>query len=276
MYNEDNDERFPRTQETLNAGEPSFISYWSTHYYQASLDIYIAMGKGGVTSSGQAGNKDGVWFDPSDPDKDIPVMWGSFCNNGLVTGTNRALTQITSPAHTIVSTLRTDDYSDFTIGGPIPDPLPLSNPDDPFWQSNFFDICLNPWGAGDGVGSTDPFYWPNGKATPPADLFPRAPHTDATDGSYWSNGIDGRFFQHFSNGVQPRYPGGQLYLFVDGHVAFLPFARTYLGVNDNMWSTDQDTPLPIALEGRSGHAAAHRPGGSIRTRRCPLLWRGAE
>ena len=247
MYNADYDEKFPRTQETLNPDEPTFISYWSTHYYQESLNVYISMGKGGVNSNGGASAKDNVWFDPSDPDKDIPVMWGSFVNNGLVTGTNRSLSDITAPANTIVSTLRTRNYVEFTTSGPLPNPIPVSNVNDPFWQSNFFDICLNPWGAGDHSGSTDPFYWGNGKATPPADLFPHAPHTDATDSSYWSNGIDGRYFQMYP-GDKPRYGNGQLYLFVDGHSKYMPFASTYKGVNDNMWSTNQDTALPLTLQ----------------------------
>lgn len=265
MYNQDNDEHFPRTQETLTPGEPSFISYWSAHYYQACLNVYITMGKGGVNSSGQAGDKDNVWFDPSDPEREQPAIWGSFCNNGLVTGTQRDLAQISSPAHTILSTLRTADWEHFVdwaagygasppdcAADNVPSPLPVSNPDAPFWQSNYFDICLNPWGAGENpaAGNTDVFYWGNGHATPPADLFPTAPHTDKTDGSYWSNGIDGRYFASIpcsSFGATPpmRYPAGQLYLFVDGHVALMPFVKTYAGVNDNMWSTDQDDRLSL-------------------------------
>jgi prepilin-type N-terminal cleavage/methylation domain-containing protein len=242
LYCQDYDELFPRTQETLGPGEPSFISYWSVHYYQASLDPYIRMGKGGVNANGQAGDKSSVWFDPGDPDRNIPVLWGSFCNNGLVSGTSRSLSQITRPAHTVFSTLRTKDWSWFTTRKAVPNPLPVSDPNDPFWQSNFFDICLNPWGANDRAGSSDPFYWPNGKATAPGDLFPKYPHTDLTDGSRWSRGIDGRFFDRYPSDT-PRYGAGQLYLFCDGHVAFMPFAQTYRGVNDNMWSTDQETPV---------------------------------
>jgi prepilin-type N-terminal cleavage/methylation domain-containing protein len=275
-YNQDNDEKFPRTQESLGPGEPGFISYWSTHYYQESLNAYITMGKGGVNSSGQAGNKASVWFDPADPEKDQPSMWGSFANNGLVTGTTRALSQITAPGHTIVSTLRTDDWEHFVdwSGGyaqstpdcaadNIPNPLPVGNSNDPFWESNYFDICLNPWGAGEdpAAGATDPFYWEFGHATPPADLFPNAPHTDATDKSYWSNGIDGRYSgsvpcSHFGKTPPMQFPGGQLYLFVDGHVSFMPFARTYAGVNDNMWSIDQDTQLPACWQTGGGGCSA--------------------
>jgi prepilin-type N-terminal cleavage/methylation domain-containing protein len=265
MYNQDYDEHFPRTQETLTVGEPSFISYWSTHYYQECLNVYITMGEGGVNSSGSAGNKASVWFDPADPEKDQPSMWGSFCNNGLVTGTLRDLSQITSPSQTIISTLRTPQWEYFVdwaagyeqnppdcSGDAVPNPLPVSDPSNPFWQSNYFDICLNPWGALEDPlsGSTDVFYWPLGHATPPADLFPDAPHSDRSDRSYWSNGIDGRYFGSIpcsTLGPQPpiRYFSGQLYLFVDGHVAFMPFARTYQGINNNMWSTDQATQLSM-------------------------------
>lgn len=276
MYNQDNDEYFPRTQETLTPGEPSFISYWSAHYYQACLNVYITMGKGGVNASGQSGNKDSVWFDPADLEKEQPAMWGSFCNNGLVTGTMRQLSQITSPGNTIISTLRTSDWEHFVDWAAgyeanppdcgadnIPNPLPVSNPNNPFWSSNFFDICLNPWGANEdpATGPTDVFYWKNGKATPPADLFPNAPHTDRTDLSYWSNGIDGRYFglipcSKFGSNPPIQFSPGQLYLFCDGHVAFMPFAKTYEGVNNNMWSTDQETQLPICWQnGGSGCAS---------------------
>lgn len=268
MYNQDYDEKFPRTQESLGPGEPGFISYWSAHYYQNSLNPYITMGEGGVNSQGQAQNKWSVWFDPADLEKDQPAMWGSFCNNGLVTGTTRQLSQITAPGNTIISTLRTNNWEHFVdwaagyeqatpdcAADNIPLPLPVSNPDDPFWQSNFFDICLNPWGANEdsATGPTDPFYWKYGKAVPPADLFPNAPHTDATDLSYWSNGIDGRYFGDIpcsSFGPTPptQFPNGQLYLFVDGHVAFMPFADTYQGVNNNMWSVDQNTQLPLCWQ----------------------------
>ena len=266
MYLQDNDEHFPRTQETLGPGEPSFISYWSAHYYQACLNAYITMGKGGITGAGQSGDKEGVWFEPADLEGQMqPVLWGSFCNNGLVTGTLRQLSQITAPGHTILSTLRTGEWEYFVdwqygyganpsspdcAADAIPNPLPLSNPNDPFWQSNFFDICLNPWGAGEdpGSGPTDVFYWKLGHATPPGDLFPNAPHTDQTDGSFWSNGIDGRYFGNIpcsQYGAVPttQFHGIQLYLTVDGHVAAMPFVNTYLGVNDNMWSVDQDTQL---------------------------------
>jgi prepilin-type N-terminal cleavage/methylation domain-containing protein len=276
MYNQDYDEKFPRTQETLDPGEPGFINYWNTHYYEASLDTYITMNKGGVTSSGGGGDKGSVWFDPSDPEKDEASMWGSFCNNGLVTGTNRTLAQITAPSNTIISAERTTDWNQFTDWSSgyastgnasgcsqdaIPNPLPVSNENDPFWYSNYFDICLNPWGAQEdptgqnGSATLDVFYWGKGKATPPADLFPTAQHTDASDGSYWSNGVEGRYFGAGSSdpvpcspyGATPPmvYPGGSLFLFVDGHAKFMPFTSTYKGVNDNMWSTDQDTVLPL-------------------------------
>lgn len=276
MYNQDNDEMFPRTQESLGPGEPGFINYWSAHYYQACLNVYITMGKGGVNSAGQPGDKESVWFEPADSEKNQPAMWGSFCNNGLVTGTTRSLSQITSPGNTILSTLRTSSWEYFVdwaegyeqptpdcAADGIPNPLPVNNPNDPFWQSNFFDICLNPWGANEdgATETTDPFYWPNGKATPPADLFPNAPHNDATDRSYWSNGIDGRYFgsipcSPYGQTPNMQYPNGQLYLFCDGHAAFMPFAQTYQGVNKNMWSTDQDTELPSCWQTGGGGCTA--------------------
>jgi prepilin-type N-terminal cleavage/methylation domain-containing protein len=266
MYNQDYNEHFPRTQETLTPGEPSFISYWSAHYYQECLNVYIELGKGGVNSTGQPGDKEGVWFEPADLEGEAqPAMWGSFCNNGLVTGTQRQLSQISAPSHTILSTLRTGEWEYFVdwkagyeatptdcSSDAIPNPLPVSNPNDPFWSSNFFDICLNPWGANEDplTGPTDVFYWKLGHATPPSDLFPNAPHSDRTDKSYWSNGIDGRYFgsipcSMYGPSPPTQFPGGQVYLMVDSHVAFMPFVNTYFGINNNMWSTDQDTQLSM-------------------------------
>src|SRR5579871_6046367 len=74
MYSGDWDEKFARTQTSDNPGVPGYISWWSTHYYEAALDAYIKDGRGGVNSSGDESDRSNVWWDPSDPDKSDPAM----------------------------------------------------------------------------------------------------------------------------------------------------------------------------------------------------------
>lgn len=230
LYLQDYDEQFPRTQETLTAGEPSFISWWSTHYYQESLNPYIRNGKGGVNGAGQKTGRGSVWYEPSDPLKDDPAMWGSFACNGLITGVTRRLSDITAPASTVLMSLRSAQWPQF-IGITPPNPLPVSNPNDPFWTSDWWDICINPWGKNS--PTTGPYYWGKGKATPPCTLFPQ----DSACGD-WDQGIDGRYTGVPNN--SPRYGKGQTYNFVDGHSKFMSFEQTYRATNNNMWSTDQN------------------------------------
>lgn len=230
LYLQDYDEMFPRTQETLTPGEPSFISWWSTHYYQESLNPYIRNGKGGVNGSGQVTGRGSVWYEPSDPLKDEPAMWGSFTNNGLVTGVTRHLSDISAPASTVLSTLRSAQWKEF-IGITPPTPLPTSDPNNPFWSSDWWDICINPWGKDS--PQDGPYYWSKGKATPPCAKFPN----DAACGD-WDQGIDGRYTGTPNN--KPRYGSGQTYNFVDGHAKWMPFDQTYKAANNNMWSTSQN------------------------------------
>jgi prepilin-type N-terminal cleavage/methylation domain-containing protein len=105
MYATDNDDVFPRTMDTAT-GFPETISWWAVHNYQAALDAYIRNGRGGVNSSGLSPSKGSVWFDAADPDRNIPVMWGSYSNNGFMTGTSRVLTSIEEPSRTIYKGLR--------------------------------------------------------------------------------------------------------------------------------------------------------------------------
>ena len=170
LYTGDYDGFFPRTQETLGTDEPGYISYQSEHYYEKSLDPYIKNGVGGVNGKGERTGRAGIWYDPADPLKDLPAMWGSFANNGLVTGVTLNESGITNPANTIVNLQRTADWAAF-IGIAPPNPLPISNPNDDFWASDWWDICINPWFKGlSSADTVNPYHWTHGKATPPSTL----------------------------------------------------------------------------------------------------------
>lgn len=225
MYNTDNDGYFPRTMETVSTGFPVTVSWWAIQNYQGALNPYIQTSKGGVGEDGLARGKAGVWFDPADPDAWIPAMWGSFVDNGLITGVARKDTRIPSPSETVYATLRERHWAKVT-GNAVPDPLPVSNPDDPFWTSMFFDMCLDPWSTDNDEGGR--FHWSKGTAAPPAGLFP-----DDPDAVAWDRVIDGRCPDLAER--RTRYPGGQPYSFCDGHVEVMRFEATYAGPSGNMW-----------------------------------------
>lgn len=264
MYCGDWDEMFARTQTTDGPGVPGYISWWSTAYYEQALNAYIKDGKGGVNGSDVQGNRQSVWWDPSDPDKPDPPMWGSLRNNGLITGTSRTLSQVTAPAHTIFFTLHVEHWKDYECennGGPgnpscEPSPLPVSNPNNPFWWSDYFDICLNPWSYAS--RPTDTFYWQKGLASPPCEKFPNDPNcifeyqsidgrcctlppaaAGAASAGGWSLPTAGPFTNFPPE--HPRYAGGHPFAFMDGHVKVMSFDPTYVSARDNMWSADQDT-----------------------------------
>ena len=235
MYSSDWDEKFARTQTSDSPGVPGYISWWSVAYYEEALNAYIKDGKGGVNSGDIQGDRGSVWWDPSDPDKSDSPMWGSIRNNGLVTGVSRSLPEITAPSHTILMTLRVERWKDYECAtGPAagcePNPLPVNNPNDPFWYSDYFDICLNPWSYAS--NPSDPYYWANGLASPPCEKFPNDPtcihEYKSIDGRYWSFPPE-----------HPRYAGGHPFAFLDGHVKVLSFDATYVSPSNNMWSTNQ-------------------------------------
>jgi len=234
MYAGDWDEKFARTQTSDNPGVPGYISWWSTGYYEEALNAYIKNGKGGVNAGGVEGDRGSVWWDPSDPDKADPTMWGSVRNNGLITGTARSLPDLTAPAHTIFMTLRVErwkDYQEATNSSfHYPNPIPVNNPNDPFWYSDYFDICLNPWSYTS--KPSDTYYWGKGLAAPPCDKYPGDPECiyeyASIDGRYWNDPPE-----------HPRYAGGHPFAFMDGHVKIASFDATYVSPADNMWSTNQ-------------------------------------
>ena len=237
MYSGDADGRYARTQTSDGPGVPGYISWWSTAYYEEALNAYIKNGVGGVNAQDQQGNRSGVWWDPSDPDKSDPPMWGSIRNNGLVTGVSRSEADISKPAGTIFFTLHIERWKDYQCSAPWnspsgcePNPLPINNPNDPFWFSDYFDICLNPWSSAS--NPTDTYYWGKGLASPPCEKFP----TDPTCINEYRS-IDGRYWNFPPE--HSRYPGGHPFAFLDGHVKMLSFDSTYVSPASNMWSTAQ-------------------------------------
>ncbi|MEM7806583.1 MAG: type II secretion system protein [Planctomycetota bacterium] len=226
MYANDEGQWFPRTMVT-DTGFPETISWWRFDSYQAALEKYILQERGGVDDTGDTRGRRTVWFDPADPDQDLPAMWGSFVDNGFLTGVPRKIVQVPDSSNKIMMTLRTRNWTEATIAPPSP--LPLADKDDPFWTSEFFDVCVDPWSDSNVV--TDPFHWTLGQAAPPLSLFPSDP--EATE---WDQPIDGRRPEHEG---KSRYGEKQWYSFVDGFVRALTFEETYDSVENNMWSVSR-------------------------------------
>lgn len=208
MYLQDFDERFPMTMYPIN-GVPSTINYWAIHSYQASLEAYIKMDRGHR-------NKQNVWWDPSDPDRSLAAMWGSFTDNGLITGVPRSLADINTPAGTVYAILRGDPWTQLT-GVTPPNPLPINDPNHPFWYSEFFDMCLDPWD--DTTDTNHPYHWSKGEASPPCSMFPN--NSNCTE---WDQQI-----------AKKRYNGSVLVLYTDSHGKASRFEATYRSPQDNEW-----------------------------------------
>jgi prepilin-type N-terminal cleavage/methylation domain-containing protein len=227
MYCDANKERFPSTMEVGADGMPTTINYWDITAYQAALDEYISGMRGGVREDGSERDKKNVWYDPADPDRDVKAMLGSFTDNGMITGVGAKLRDIQRTSSCVFATLRHGKWSE-VVGVTVPDVLPVSSPDDPFWSSEYFDMCLDPWS--ESTSTSDPYFWRNGRAAPPQELFPGAAGATA-----WAQQIDGRHLT-MSPARRGRYGEGQWYSFCDGHVEFLRFERTYQAIEANFWS----------------------------------------
>ncbi len=233
MYAGDHDDVVPRTMDT-SGGFPTTISWWAVGNYQRALEPYLKMGRGGVEAGGASGGKGSVWFDPADPDRNVPAMWGSYANNGFMTGMDRNLSTVEAPSSTVYSALRIADWSR-AVGRPVPNPLPVNDANDPFWSSEFFDICFDPWAA-DRTNVASPYHYSKGKAAPPCSRFPNEAGCEDWNGQLegeWSESLHGLPRAARGDG---RYGKTQLFSFVDGHAKALPFAATYRSPADNMWS----------------------------------------
>lgn len=227
-YLGDHRDAYPQTMETVSAALPTTVSWWAIHNYQTALEPYMQQDRGGVEADGRARGKKSVWFDPADPDRDEPAMWGSFSDNGLITGAQRRDGQIRRPAATVFSTLRHADWSR-VVGVAIPAPLPTTDPDHPFWVSEYFDMCFDPWA--ESPDPAHPYHWARGRAAPPRSLFPGDSYAED-----WDRQIDGRSLLIEDN--RPRYGHGQPYAYCDGHVGFHAFERTYAAPESNDWDIE--------------------------------------
>ncbi|MCC5822109.1 MAG: type II secretion system GspH family protein [Phycisphaerales bacterium] len=230
-YNNDHRERFPRTMLVdPDTGLPETIGWWELDSYQRALEAYMDTPTGGVDRGGRETSRSSVWFDPADPDRLEPAMWGSFSDNGLITGVPRRLSEIWSPSGVVYQTLREKQWS-LVVDAPVPPTLPVDNPDDPFWASDFFDLCLDPWS--ESPDPSDPYHWSRGRAIP-------ASNTDHPDRDEWDEEIDGR--SPLIPGNALRYRGGQFYSFIDASVRLMPFEETYRRPGADMWSIRPWTP----------------------------------
>ncbi len=207
MYSDDYDGYFPRIQASDGNGNWTVVSWWAVHFYQQALDPYIKMGRGTT-------NKQNVWWDPSDPSRTMPYMWGSFIDNGLLTCNNTSETAIEKPSETVFSALRATAWDVATGTAPLPSPAPPAT--DPFWTSEYFDFGVDPYEKSD---PTSPYWWSHGKIFPPCSLFPNDPAC-----ADWEPLLDTH-----------RYANQSPYTFVDGHVKVMSFAQTYKSSDDNMW-----------------------------------------
>ena len=207
MYTDDYDGYFPRIQSSDGQGNWDVNSWQAVYFYQQALDSYIKMGRG---TRDQAN----VWWGPSDPSKNMPYMWGSFIDNGLLTCNNTNMSSVDKPAETVYSALRAKDWDVVTGAAPLPSPTPP--PNDPFWTSEYFDFGVDPYEKSD---PASPYWWSHGKIFPPCSLFPA--DSDCAD---WESSLDTH-----------RYAGRAPYAFVDGHVKALRFADTYHSPDDNLW-----------------------------------------
>ena len=231
MYASDNNDFTPRAED-VSTGVPVAIGWWSTNQFQRALDPYIRTGVGGVGADGQPRGRRSVWYDPSDPDKNLPAMWSSFLSNGQLSVPMRTITSVGSPSETIWMTLRQRDWARVTEAPP--NPLPVGDPNHPFWVSDYFDACVDPWIKDAPSGS--PFAWNTGNVPPPCTLFEgRVPVCDD-----WNSVVDGQWALNLHGtprrtDVPQRYAGGLPIAFIDGHVRVMHFARTFRAPDDNMW-----------------------------------------
>ncbi|MFN7171349.1 MAG: prepilin-type N-terminal cleavage/methylation domain-containing protein [Fimbriimonadaceae bacterium] len=233
MYSDNNDDMYARTMAIGPTGATT-ISWWAVNNFQRALDPYIKSGRGGVESNGLSPNKGSVWFDPADPDRNLDVMWGSYLQNGFMTAMDRSRSSISEPSATVLAALRIGGWPR-AVGEPVPRPLPLSNPNHPFWSSEFFDLCIDPWDE-DTNDLNSPYHWSKGRAAPPCSHFPAAPGcedwNDVVDGE-WNENLDGLPVEKKGTG---RYGNTPPFIFADGSVRTMPFARTYQSPENNMWS----------------------------------------
>ncbi|RYG31851.1 prepilin-type N-terminal cleavage/methylation domain-containing protein [bacterium] len=236
LYANDHEDVLPRTMDTAS-GFPVTVSWWAVGNYQKALDPYIRSGRGGVEEGGTSRGKGSVWFDPADPDANVPAIWGSYANNGFMTGMHRNLGTVEDHSGTVHSALRIGSWAK-AVGRPVPNPLPTASPEDPFWSSEFFDICFDPWNP-NRDDEASPYHFAKGKAAPPCSRFPSEPGCQD-----WNVQLEGEW-NELLHGLprtahrDGRYGKAQLFNFTDGHAKSLPFPATFRSATENMWSVSK-------------------------------------
>jgi prepilin-type N-terminal cleavage/methylation domain-containing protein len=227
MYTQDNGSWLPRIADGPRfSDEPSPPSAFATENFRAAVDRYIYMTDQPINPTDPRRSTPGdVWFDPADPDRNLPAMWGSFVMNGLLTAVPRKDSNVANPTATVYATLREKNWTDVVDVDPPLD-LPVGAPEHPFWRSDYFRVALGPWA--DSTDAANPYHWRRARVVPPVSLCPYL--ADATD---WDKYIDGGFNARYEH--QTRYPSGNPYGFFDGHIEPMDFGATYHNPDENMW-----------------------------------------
>jgi prepilin-type N-terminal cleavage/methylation domain-containing protein len=228
LYGGDYDDLAPKSIDVAS-GEPARFGYWTAVHFQKALNPYIKGGVGGPNADGQPNGR-GIWFDPSDPDLSQAAYLSSYVANGQVTAPDVPWSSIGQPAQTTFLVLHVANWATAS-DVEIPSPLPISDPEDPFWFSEYFDVCLDTWSD-----EKPDFAWNKGMVPPPCNLFPDDETCDS-----WDSELDGQWNEELDGLPRrtkaTRYPGGLPMSFTDGHVKVIPFAKSYTSVEDNWWDS---------------------------------------
>lgn len=76
MYAGDNEDSMPHCEYVVD-GVWYRANYWSDHNFQNALESYIKTGK-------TTANRGNLWWDPADPERNTPYLWGSYLFNGFL------------------------------------------------------------------------------------------------------------------------------------------------------------------------------------------------
>ncbi len=222
LYSEDYEETYPLAMEII-AGTPSNVNYWAVKNYQTVLEPYIRTGRGVL-------NHQGVWFDPADPDKSSPSMWGSFLVNGFLSDMPRHTSDIAMPSSTIYSVIRRENWAKLNGVAAVFQNPPIDDPNHAFWQSNYFNMSLVLWSNPiNGIDDpTKPFNWRNGKAESPCYINPPPLQPGSTDiydsCDHWDKYISAS-----------RYGKRLMVVYADGHGGSRRLEQTYVTTDNNEW-----------------------------------------
>lgn len=205
MYAGDNEDSMPHCEYVVD-GVWYRANYWSDHNFQNALESYIKTGK-------TTANRGNLWWDPADPERNTPYLWGSYLFNGFFTCTPRNLGTVEDPSGTVYQTLRAPNWAKVQEIDPPAVSPPAS---DDFWTSDWFEMAYDPFDRDD---PNSPYWYTKGNAVPPCTLFPNVDGCDDGDRK-----ID-----------KTRYSGSTLFSYIDGHVRSGHFEQTWKTPDDNQW-----------------------------------------